>query len=54
MPTFHGDGKALLPPIQFSFFIPEDGMDDQPKKDNDHKDYAIVDDHGSRLTEKGN
>jgi|GEM_PF-3886231 len=29
-------------------------MDYQPKKDNDHKDYAIVDKHGSRLTEKGN
>jgi hypothetical protein len=29
-------------------------MDDQPKKDNDHKDDAIVDNHWHHLTGIGN
>jgi hypothetical protein len=28
-------------------------MDYQPKKDNDHKDYAIVDNHWHHLREIG-
>jgi hypothetical protein len=35
--AFHGAGKLLLPPNGLSFFIPVDGIDDQSKKDDDHK-----------------